>query len=337
MGPLERVDQMTRAFQVGQLVHAGAILGLYDVLDRGAMAPAEVAAEVSADPVGTRRLMRALAATEVLAELGDGCFVNTELGELLCEKHPRSARSMATMRMDERLWRAWGALPQAVRTGEVSYRAANGGSFWADFADDPARARRFNALMVVRSQQFAASLIEQFDFQECRHIVDVGGGSGAVLAAALAVAPDAIGTVFDLESGLVGTDRFLSDSGVLHRCNLVAGSFFESVPGDADVYILRQVLHDWPDDQAIEILSTCRRAMTRPGARLLVSDIHLAEHAVACARDEARFLQDMNMFVMFGTGERTESEFRALLSATGFSVGTVLATSPEETIVAVPS
>ena len=336
MDALDRVDQMTRAFQVGQLVRAGALLGLYDVLDRGAMAPAEVAAEVSADPLGTRRLMRALAAAGVLAELEDGCFVNTELGELLCEKHPRSARSMAIMRMDERLWRAWGALPQSVRTGEVSYRAANEGSFWADLANDPMRANQFNALMVVRSQRFAASLIEQFDFRRCRHIVDVGGGRGAVLAAVLAAAPDAIGTVFDLESGLVGTDRFLSDSEVRHRCNLVAGSFFESVPADADMYVLRQVLHDWPDDQAIEILSTCRRAMTRPGARLLISDIHLPEHAVSGARDEARFLQDMNMFVIFGTGERTESEFRALLSATGFGVESVLATSPEETIVTVP-
>ena len=243
---------------------------------------------------------------------------------------------MATMRMDERLWRAWGALPQAVRTGEVSYRAANGSSFWADFAEDPLRASQFNALMVVRSQRFAASLIEQFDFHQCRHIVDVGGGNGAVLAAVLAAVPDAIGTVFDLESGLVGTDRFLSDMGVRHRCKLVAGSFFDSVPADADMYVLRQVLHDWPDDQAVEILSTCRRAMTRPGARLLVSDIHLAEHAVAGARDEARFLQDMNMFVMFGAGERTESEFRGLLGATGFGVEGVLATRPEETIVAVP-
>jgi hypothetical protein len=180
------------------------------------------------------------------------------------------------------------------------------------------------------------SLIDKFDFRGYRHIVDVGGGNGAVLAAVLAAAPDALGTVFDLQSGLVGTDRFLSDRGVRDRCDLVAGSFFDSAAADGDLYVLRQILHDWPDDQAVQILSACRRAMTDPGAHLLVSDILLPERAAADAGDEARFLQDMNMFVMLGGAERTESEFRALLSATGFGVKSVLGTQPQETIVAVP-
>ena len=93
----------------------------------------------------------------------------------------------------------------------------------------------------------------------------------------LAVATDALGTVFDLQSGPLGTDRFLSDSGVRDRCDLVAGSFFDSVPAGADLYVLRQVLHDWPDDQAVEILSACRRAITDAGAHILVSDILLPD------------------------------------------------------------
>ncbi len=198
------------------------------------------------------------------------------------------------------------------------------------------RASQFNALMVVGSQGFANSLIENFDFTQCRHIVDVAGGNGVVLAAVLAAAVHAVGTVFDLESGLLGTDRFLSESGVRDRCDLVAGSFFDAVPPDADVYVLHRILHDWPDDQAIEILSGCRRAMTHPCAHLLVSDVLLPERAAADTGDQARFLMDMNMFVMLGSAERTESEFRALLTEGGFGVSTVLATRPEETIVAVP-
>ena len=83
------------------------------------MAPSQVATEVCADPPAIRRLMRALSAVGVISELADGCFVNTDLGDLLCKRHPRKARSMAIMRMDDRLWRAWGALPEAVQTGEA--------------------------------------------------------------------------------------------------------------------------------------------------------------------------------------------------------------------------
>ena len=120
------------------------------------MAPSEVAAGVFADPPAIRRLMRALSAVGVVSELANGCFVNTELGHLLCESHPRSARSMAIMRMDDRLWRAWGALPEGVQRGRP-LSLGESWSFWDDFADDPVRANQFNALMVVRTNASLAA------------------------------------------------------------------------------------------------------------------------------------------------------------------------------------
>jgi hypothetical protein len=120
---------------------------------------------------------------------------------------------------------------------------------------------------------------------------------------------------------------------VAGRVDLAAGSFFESVPARADVYVLRHILHDWPDDRAADILAVCRRAM-HPGARLLVIDTLLPDTATDDPVARMKFFYDLNMFVMFGARERTERELQTMVEAAGFAVDRVLPTEPTATIVA---
>jgi hypothetical protein len=334
--PVDRLDWLTRAYRVGQIIHTAALFGVCDVLATEPMAAEQVAARVGAAADPMRRLLRVLVAIDVLTE-SDGLFSNGTLGELLRHDHPEAMRDVVISRMRDPWWRAWGALPDAVRTGESAYVHANGRSFWDDLAEDPHAAASFNALMGSGTEQYAASLIALVGFTDVRHFVDVGGGKGPMMAALLAALAAARGTVFDLPAGLIGAEETLTAAGVMDRVELVPGDFFESVPAGGDIYLLRRILHDWPDDRAVAILESCRTAIADQPARLLISDMIMPEHAVpGPAEDDMVFTLDMHMLVLFGARERSVSDFAALLDAANLRLEEVVATSPEGTIVSSP-
>ncbi len=172
---------------------------------------------------------------------------------------------------------------------------------------------RFNAFMTAKTREFVHDLLEHHNLSSAQHLVDVGGGSGALIAGLLQAAPATRGTVFDTESGLADTEQLLREYGVRDRCTLAAGSFFDRVPAGGDVYILRQILHDWPDDRAAEILAACRRSM-RVGEQLLVIDQILPDMLTDDPAQSYAFEMDLHMFVLFGARERAESELTAMIT-----------------------
>jgi hypothetical protein len=105
----------------------------------------------------------------------------------------------------------------------------------------------------------------------------------------------------------------LRTKGVADRCQIICGSFFNSVPEGGDVYLLSRILHDWPDDKATTILANCRKA-TKEDATLLIRDNVLTD------RDELGSQLDLTMMIMTGGEERTESEWRNLLQTAGFAL-----------------
>ena len=186
----------------------------------------------------------------------------------------------------------------------------------------------FDAAMTSRSLAQRDAVVAAYDFAGGRTVVDVGGGAGALLAAILGANPDARGILFDQPQVVAGTDEALRAAGVADRCAVVGGSFFEAVPEDGDVYLLKWIIHDWGDEPARAILRTCRRAMA-PGARLV-----LAERVVGPpnAPDPAKFA-DLMMLVLVGGQERTANDFAALLEATGFRLDRIIPTRSELTLI----
>jgi orsellinic acid C2-O-methyltransferase len=331
-----RLYDMILGYRATQIIRTAALLGICDELAAEPLTPAALATRVHVDAALLGRLLKALAALGVLTEAEDGRFANAEMGSLLRSDVEGSLRSTAIGMGEDSWWRAWGALPRAASSGGVPYELAHGRTFWQEMADEPAVAARFNSFMSGRAQIFAPQLLRQFDFSGALHIVDVGGGVGALLAGILQAHPRTQGTLFDLPAGLAGAPAYLRARGVESRCTLVAGSFFDSVPTGADVYILRDILHDWPDDRAAEILRACRSAMTA-GAKLLVIDAVLPARATDDPAALTKFLYDINMFVLFGARERTEHELRGMLEAASFTVERLLPTEPTATLVATAS
>lgn len=329
----DRLYQMIGGYRVTQLVHAAASLGVCDAIADGPREPGAVAGELGANPDLLRRLMRALAGVGILEEGEDGRFSNTPIGALLTKIAPGSMRNAALYLPDDPCWRAWAELPRTVRDGAIPFELAHGRTFWDMVKSDSVVADRFNGFMASQTDAFVPQLLGAFDFSKVEHIVDVGGGNGGLVAAILMAHPSARAILFDLEAGLEGADEYLQARGVKDRCELVPGSFFDSVPAGADVYLLRLILHDWQDDRAAQILSTCRRAM-RPGARLFVIDHLLPVRAIEGPRERQALLMDMHMHVLYGARERTEEEMIGMLKAAGFKVERVIPTSPTSTVVA---
>jgi hypothetical protein len=162
--------------------------------------------------------------------------------------------------------------------------------------------------------------------------VDVGGGQGLLLKAILLACPVTCGILFDQPQVIASADQALASAGLAQRCQIVAGSFFESVPENGDLYVMKAILHDWDDLTSIDILRTCRRAMS------LRATLVVIERAVGPPNEmpEGKF-SDLNMMVQYGALERTRQEFHDLPKGGGFEMTEVVPTgSPLSIIVAQP-
>jgi SAM-dependent methyltransferase len=178
-----------------------------------------------------------------------------------------------------------------------------------------------------------ASLLAAHDFGRHTTVVDVGGGSGELLAGVLAAHPHLRGVLHDLPSALEEAPDVLDRAGVADRCTVVAGDFREEVPRGGDVYLLRQVTHGHPDAQLAPVLAALRRAVP-PHGRLLVLDTVVPDRGSA---EDSTFL-DLQMLVGSGGRERTRAEFARLLAGGGFRLVEVTRTpAPTCVLTAVPA
>jgi hypothetical protein len=165
------------------------------------------------------------------------------------------------------------------------------------------------------------AILDHYDFSSCTSVVDVGGGSGRLLAEILKKHPSLRGAVFDLPRAVEGARALLGREGLSGRSECVGGDFFEAVPAGADLYLLKCILHDWDDAAAVSILQNCRRAMTND-ARLLLCEAVIPEGNDACPGK----LMDVNMLAIHGGLERTRAELAALLDEAGFALTDVIVT-----------
>ena len=321
---------------MSQAISVTAELKIADLLAEGAKTSEELALVTGAHASSLHRLMRALVTAEILRQRTDGAFEVTPMGSLLSSGAEYSVRSWA-IHCGRRLSRDWAALLDSVKTGESARKLLAGRGIFEDLERDPEQAAIFNQAMVELTHLAADGIVHAYDFSAMKRIVDVGGGYGQLLAAILKANPGVHGTVFDLPHAAENGRRYLADIGLAERCDFLAGNFFESVPSGGDAYVLKSVMHNWTDERAQVILQCCKRAMAGRG-KLLVVDRIVPQRLEASAAHRAIALMDLNMLVVLGARERTEEEFRALLSSAGFRVTRILPATPTLSIIeAAPS
>jgi orsellinic acid C2-O-methyltransferase len=309
--------RLLNGFRGYQLVVAACRLGLPEMIAAGSRGAAEIARRTGMDPDAMRRMLRGLVAWGFFSEDGDGRYVSTPVSDSFRSDRP-GLRNMALM-LSEEAYPTWGALMYSLETGKPAFEHLHGKSRWEKLAEEPEDAAQFNAAMVETSTRVARDVVAAYDFGWARSVVDVGGGSGALLAGVLLANPELRGTLFDLPAGLAGAAEAMERAGVGDRVEVVEGSFFETVPAGHDVYMLKSIVHDWDDVHAAKILAACRNAMV-PSSRLLVVERLVPEHVTTDPRDIAAVMSDLHMMVLLGGRERTNSEFIELFRPVGLQL-----------------
>jgi O-methyltransferase/methyltransferase family protein len=322
VSPSDRVQELVWGALAAQVTVVLADLGVADDLAGGPRCAGAVAAAVGADAAALGRLLRAAASLGLLAEVDDDRFELTALGRTLRRDSPDSARDRVLAFGTPSRWRLLGELGAAVRTGRPVARDVLGRSVWEHYTDNIEEGEVFSRAMGELSAEAADAVAAIVNPREYRRIADIGGAHGGLLATILERAPGSEGVLFDLPPVVDGARRRLAGSPLRDRIAFFGGDFFDRVP-EADLYLLMRVLHDWDDERARHILTTCRRAAAR-GARMLVVEQVLPEPRVP----SPAHLSDIAMLVLLGGRERTASEYGTLLRETGWQVQEVSASDP---------
>lgn len=317
LSPHLAMRQFIVGFWTSRAIYAAAKFGIADLLRDGPKTIDELAVASGTHAPSLYRLMRALASIGIFAE-ENGRFSSTPLAETLESGAPGSLRYFAMAELGQEHYSAWEEFPYSVKTGEMAFVRRFGKEVWPYYAEHPEHAEVFNNAMTKVTELVNASVAASYDFGRFRRIVDVGGGHGQFLAAMLAASPKAHGVLFDSPEVISGAKRIRDDEGLSARCELAAGDFFQSVPAGGDAYVLKWIIHDWSDQQCVTILENCRHAMAKDGVVLIVETIIPEGNEPSFGK----FI-DLNMMVMTGGRERTEQEFKQLLSAAGFRLARI--------------
>ncbi|MGW7274608.1 methyltransferase [Streptomyces sp. NPDC054864] len=328
----ERIGGYMTAHALGMV----ADLGMADLIKDGLRSSAELAAETGTHERSLYRVLRMLAAVGITTEPEPGRFGLTEVGALLRSDHPDSLRAFTRVFCSPMWFTAWQGLDGVLATGGPVFSQAEGADFYTALAADTEFSALFHEAMGEESRVAAARVAAAYDFSRTTKVVDLGGGDGTLLAAVLTTHPHLSGTVFDSPNGVADAPMVLGKAGVADRCEVRPGDFFQDIPGDGDLYVIKSVLQDWDDEDALALLRSCRSAIPESATLLIVGTV-LPE---APSADQAvAYFTDVNMMVMAGGRERTESEFRSMLTQTGFTVRSVRfgAAGPLSMIQATPS
>jgi hypothetical protein len=316
----DRMMQMITGYWVSQVVHATATFALADHLAKGPATAEDIADAERTDPSAMFRLLRACASLGMVTYDDQSRFVAAPLLHTLRKDNPKNLRGLALAWPAPGHWLPWGRFVDAVKTGQSQAVPALGTGLFEYFEAHTAEAAAFTDGMTSLTSTVAEETAQVIDTRGVRIVADIGGAEGAMLHALLRVHPDLQGIVFDRPHVVAKASVAAGKLGLGERVTPVGGDFFESVP-EADLYLLKHVLHDWDDAACIRILKNCRRAL-RPGGRVVVIELLLRE----IGQPGLVPLFDMGMMVMLSGRERSPVEYEQLIESAGLHATNVVET-----------
>lgn len=298
------------------LVHSAARLHIADLLAAGPLSAADLAAKTDSHADVMERTMLALVSIGIFKRLPDGRFANNRTSKGMITGAEGGVRGFAEFFGHEPVMRAWSRLPQTLQDGKQAFKEVHGHMAWDWIARDSAVQAAFAEGMSSMTEVVAPAIAASYPFSEVKVVCDVGGGMGIVLAAVLRKCPHLKGILFDSESMLGEAKAYLEAAGIADRVELVAGSFFDSVPRGADCYLIKTVLHNWEDPEVLKILRNCRAAM-EPGQRLLVPDFLVHADAFSTLVP----FMDMAGLMIYEGRERSQERLADMFAETGLKMG----------------
>lgn len=316
---VETILQVAAGAVLPRCLHAVANLGVADALGDTPQSAEMLAKATGTNADALARTLRLLAASGVF-EYREGLFAHTPASWLLRDDHAQSMRPLVRMFGLPAFWKMIGEMEYSVRTGLPAGEYVFEGGTWAHLSRDLEASRIFDAAMTAKAHGQVAAVVGSYDFSGVRSIGDIGGGRGHLLRAILEKVPTASGVLFDQQHVV---DQVTPSD----RMRLQAGDFFAGNLPACDIYLLMEVIHDWDDQRASQILQGVRAAAV-PGARVLLIEALIPESA----GPSWPLTLDLWMLTISGK-QRSLDEYAALLAATGFKFTRAIDTPAGVTIV----
>jgi hypothetical protein len=322
----EELNRLMLGVAVSRAICTVAELGVADHIVDGAAVPvAMLAQKTGTHERSLHRVLRLLASRGLFRETTPGAFEHTPLSFILRGDAEGSYRAGA--RMFHRFFPAWDGLDHSVKSGEPGFDRVFGAPVFDFVMANPEVGPIVDAGMSSFHGYETAAMLDAYDFSGVKVLADIGGGNGSLLTGVLKRYAAMRGILFDLGHVAGRAQANLQAAGVADRCQVIEGNFFETVPAGADAYLFRHIIHDWTDEQSLQILGHCRTVIPETGRLLLVECVVPPGNDPSASKDF-----DNTMMTFPGGMERTELEFKALLDRAGFKMTSV---TPTATMVSV--
>ena len=321
--------EMAMAYSRSRVLCAAARLGVADALACGESTVERLSVACGADAVSLYRLLRALASIGVTAETEPGTFVLTPFGEPLRKDAPNSAWP-AVVFWSDLLADSWSYLTDCVRTGNTASSVMESQGIASRWSKDPNAAAIFRAVMGTAPAEDYMPIVRSLDLAGRCVVADLGGGGGALISAVLKNHPKLSGMLVDRQPSVDAAAQRFEAERLSARCRLIAADLGEGVPAGADVYLIKHVLHGFPDGAAISILRNCRAVIPPSGCLFVIEFILPDVVSHADPRLEGRLMSDLNMMAVTGGKERNTTEWTVLLRSSGFALRRVIPVSAEK-------
>lgn len=307
-------------------------LGVPDLLAQGPRTIGELASATHTHPSSLYRLLRSLAALGLFAELPSGDseleakrFQLTECSSYLCSQRKGSLYPIVKLMMSKWNWRTWERFDYSIRTGLPAFDYVQGKAVWEYFQDEPEEYSLLENAFTALSGITNTSILDVYDFSKFGTIVDVGGGHGSLLLSILQTATCARGILFDRQNVVNEARSSFIQALDPGRWECIGGDFLQDSLPNADLYLLKSVLHNWSDEHCIQILKQCRCTMQPVGKILIIESVI---PSIQVQVDDVRALMDLEMLLhTVGGQERTEDEYRRLLEQAGLTMTQIIQTS----------
>jgi cyclopropane fatty-acyl-phospholipid synthase-like methyltransferase len=317
--PEDQMMQWITSKWIAKPIHIAAELGIADLLRDKPMNVKELAQRTETHAPTLYRLLRALSAVGIFAELDEQIFELTPLAKCL---RSEAMRPLALMFLSDWHNKAWEGLAYSVRSGNPGFDHVFGKKAFDWLEENPEARAILDQGQGIKALGFAKAVMKAYDFSDLKTICDIGGGRGAFLKELLAAYPHLKGIVSDLPGAVPAAQQMIAEAGLQDRCTAIPCDFFKEAPPLCDAYLLVNILHDWEDETCRLILENLARVMNT-GSRLLI-----VEYLIEPGQEfSVAKLLDIEVLVMGGGRERTVEEYKALLSSAGIKLTTTLSTN----------
>ncbi|MEM9243189.1 MAG: methyltransferase [Pseudomonadota bacterium] len=308
-------------FMTSRCIHVVCELNIADIIGDQALSIEQLTDEASCKKAYLEAILSLLIKHNIFKRNAKGEYENTDYSHILRADHPQSIKSCMILESPCR-WNAYGEMTYAVKSGKSPFEKVHGMSYFDYLEKDIAENKRHAEGVKVFTREEEQEIVNNYDFNQFGVIADIGGNTGSMLKQILLKHTNCKGVLFDLPNTLK-KQRLELESIDKNRWQFIAGDFFEKIPEGADLYFLKRVIHDWDDQQCVQILSNVSKVIAKTGK------VIIAETVTDFEQDNPFVdITEIFVFCLMGSGkERTKAQFAALAKASGFKLNRIIPTN----------